>query len=119
VISGGENRINAQKCLLQTHFFHYELHKKSHPESNSGSADRNLLFRRKICLPRSSRLAVNRPSIESDQAINQTNKESVFHSDWRNPFFFQRGGQVVTHPAFYLMGTGDCFDGLKAAGSLN
>ena len=87
VISGGKNRISVQKYLIQGHFVHYELHMKSHPESNSGSADRPLLIRCKLCLPRSSRLAVNRPNIESDQAINHTTKESVFHCDWRNHFF--------------------------------
>ena len=87
VISGGENRINAQKYLFQGNFFHYELYTKSYPESNSGSADRNLLIRRKLCLPQSSRVADNWPNIENDQTINQTTKESVFHCDWRKPFF--------------------------------
>ena len=44
-------------------------------------------------------------------------RNRCFIAAGEKPFYFQHQDQVVIHPASYLMGTRDGFDGLKAAGS--
>ena len=120
VISGGKTEWTRRNICFRVTSSPMNSHKKPHPGSNSGSAVRNFLVRRKVCLPRSSRFASQSTRYRKwsgyepdDQGISVPLRLEKPH------FIVSIETRSVTHPGFYLMGTGDCFDVLQAAGSSN